>query len=561
MALNSPELRTGFLILIRAAYRTILLLLFVQLMLAPGLAKTYHVDVNNGNDGYSGNESEPFRTIRRASQVMEPGDKAIIHEGIYHEQIMGGRSGRQGEPITYEGVDREKVILRGSVIVSDWKEVGSRWIKFRPKPNAMPNVFVSVDDEKRLQRVESSLDMPEGTFHIRPDGLYTIRLRGDADPNRDHVVDVYELDSGFFSSSRYGGTAKQFIILRNMTIEKYGSYGVAAFEEPGDRCNNWEIDRVTFRYNNQAGIFWCCDDWYVHDSLFYKNAITGCQINGARVRFIKNLCKENSCYGQTGYGGTGITVGPYDSCHSCEIRDNVFEKTGSHDTYGCGIYLEGRCHDNVVKNNLVVEDSHAGIGFYGGSNNQVYNNVLMNISPNNSWDLCAAFVVSHSREGAPTQSVGNLIAFNTVWGCPTPVALSEPNRTIATEEMNKFVNNLFCMGRHAARIPGTAVAVFERNGWFGPEQKGVTQTAAKDWLKRTIRGSTGDYGIMKMDTSPIIGIDPLLNDPEKRDFRPRKGSPVIDGGVVLSSVVSDKDGNTRPEGTAPDIGAYEFVSK
>lgn len=541
---------------------TLILSVFLaHLSIMPSWAATYHVDVSRGNDGYQGSETEPFRTIRRASELMQPGDKAIIHEGIYHEQIMGGKSGRQGEPITYEGVDREKVILRGSVIVSDWKKVGSKWIKVRTKPNAMPNAFVSVDDEERLQRVESSLDMPEGTFHIRPDGLYTIRLWGDADPNRDHVVEVYELDAGFFSSSRYGGTAKQFIVLRNMTIEKYGSYGVSSSEEPGDRCNNWEIDRVTFRYNNQAGIFWCCDDWYVHDSLFYKNAVTGCQINGARVKFVNNVCRENSCYGQTGYGGTGITVGPFDSCHSCEISDNLFEKTGSHDTYGCSIYLEGRCHDNVVKNNLVLEDTHAGIGFYGGSYNQVYNNVLVNIAPRNSWDLCAAFVVGHSREGPPTQAVGNLICFNTVWGSPTPVVVEEPNRAMKPAEMNKFVNNLFCMERHSAKLPNGPCAVFERNGWFGPEKRGITQAAVKDWLKRTIRGSNGAYGIMKLDASPIVGVDPLLNDPAKRDFRPKKGSPVIDVGVVVPNVSSDKDGNARPQGTAPDIGAYEFVSK
>lgn len=561
MIQNHQDVRLSFLSLAKSAATLILLVVFMGLPALPSWAKTYHVDGNKGNDGLPGNEAEPFRTIRRASEVMGPGDKTIIHEGIYHEQIMGGKSGRQGEPITYEGTDRNRVILRGSVTVSDWKKVGSKWIKARPKPNAMPNVFVLVDEVRRPKRVESIRDMPEGTFHISPEGLYTIRLWGDADPNRDHVVEVYELDAGFYSSSRWGGTAKQFIVLRNMTIEKYGSYGVSASGESGDQCNNWEIDRVTLRYNSQAGIFWCCDDWHVHDSLFLKNSVTGCQINGARVRFINNVCRENSCYGQTGYGGTGITVGPFDSCHSCEIRDNLFEKNGSLDTYGCGIYLEGRTHDNVVANNLVVEDTHAGIGFYGGSYNQVYNNVIINVSPHNSWELCAGFVVSHSREGPPTQSVGNLVAFNTVWGCPTPVALSEPNRVIGPGEMNKFINNLFCMGRHAARIPSAAVAVFERNGWFGPEQSGVTQAAVKDWLKRTIRGKNEAHGLMKVDVSPIIGVDPMLNDPGKRDFRPKQGSPAINAGLILSNIQVDKDGHNRREGNAPDLGAYEYVGR
>ena len=44
---------------------------------------------------------------------MEPGDKVIILEGIYHEQIMGGKSGLPDKPIVYEGTDRDKVILQG----------------------------------------------------------------------------------------------------------------------------------------------------------------------------------------------------------------------------------------------------------------------------------------------------------------------------------------------------------------------------------------------------------------------------------------------------------------
>jgi parallel beta-helix repeat protein len=538
----------------------LIFLVFLTVSLSiPSWAKTYHVDGNKGNDGHPGSETEPFRTIRRASEVMEPGDKAVIHEGIYHEQIMGGKSGTKGEPITYEGIDREKVILRGSVKVADWKKVGSKWIKARPKPNAMTNVFVLVDEARQLKRVESAVDMPEGTFHIRPDGLYTIRLWGDADPNRDHLTEVYALDSGFYSSKRWGGTAKQFIVLRNMTIEKYGSYGVSAAGESGDESSNWEIDKVTFRYNNQAGIFWCCDDWYVHDSLFFRNSVHGCQINGARVRFINNICRENSCYGATGYGGSGVIVGPFDSCHNCEIRDNLFERNGTLDTYGCGIYLEGRCHDNVVTNNLIVEDTHAGIGFYGGSYNRVYNNIVVNVSPKNSWELCGAFVVSHSREGAPTYSVGNLIAFNTVWGCPTAVAISEPNRVVGAGETNRFVNNLFCLERHSGKLPSAVAAVFERNGWFGPESKGFTKAAVKDWLKRTIKGTDGTYGMRKLDISPIIGVDPMLNDPEKGDFRPKQGSPSINAGLVLSDISVDKNGHDRSAGNAPGLGAYEFV--
>ncbi|HXB68169.1 MAG TPA: right-handed parallel beta-helix repeat-containing protein [Candidatus Acidoferrales bacterium] len=42
------------------------------------------------------------------------------------------------------------------------------------------------------------------------------------------------------------------------------------------------------------------------------------------------------------------------------------------------------------------------------------------------------------------------------------------------------------------------------------------------------------------------------------DFHLRHGSPAIDAGAPGLSVITDFDGAVRPEGAAPDIGAYEF---
>ena len=111
-----------------------------------------------------GRKKNLSKTINQASKVMEPGDKAIIHEGIYHEQIMGGKSGLPDNPITYEGVDRDKVILRGSVTVKDWKKVGAVWFKVGLKPITRQNLFVMVDEKYKLKQVEQPHGMPEGSF-------------------------------------------------------------------------------------------------------------------------------------------------------------------------------------------------------------------------------------------------------------------------------------------------------------------------------------------------------------------------------------------------------------
>jgi hypothetical protein len=44
------------------------------------------------------------------------------------------------------------------------------------------------------------------------------------------------------------------------------------------------------------------------------------------------------------------------------------------------------------------------------------------------------------------------------------------------------------------------------------------------------------------------------------DYHLRGGSPAIDTGITVSDVLKDLDGNSRPQGAAYDIGAYEFLS-
>ena len=546
--------------LVRRVLELCAALALVVILPAYALPKVYHVDVSRGNDGYPGTESEPFRTIRRASTVMEPGDKAVIHEGVYHEQIMGGKSGQEGAPITYEGTDPEKVILRGSVLAKDWRKVGNVWMKATIKPITHVNAFVMVDEKHKLQRVSVPSSMPEGSFFLSPEGVYSIRLWGDANPNTEHSVDVYELDLGFNAGQRWGGTSKKWIVLRNMTMEKYGSYAVSAHGAQQEENSHWELDRLTIRYNNGAGVFVCLNDWHVHDCKFVRNAIHGCQINGARVRFENNICKENEWFGHSGYGGAGVLIGAEEAAHSCVVRNNTFVNDGYPNGYGCAIYLEGRSRNNLIENNLIIGSRHAGIGFYGSSYNTVINNVLANISPLNAWALTAAFVVDHSREGAPTQSVGNLIAHNTVWGCAAPVAMAEPSRTVENSEMNMFVNNLFARCRMMLHVPKQKAAVFERNGWYScPEDHGSKEASVEARMRNLVKGLDKE-GFKGLDSSPRIGTDPGLRDPAAEDYHLKSDSPLIDAGVPLEKVGIDKDGKPRPAGSFPDIGAYEYMA-
>lgn len=60
------------------------------------------------------------------------------------------------------------------------------------------------------------------------------------------------------------------------------------------------------------------------------------------------------------------------------------------------------------------------------------------------------------------------------------------------------------------------------------------------------------------DTAPVTG-DPMFILPSALNFRLTSGSPAIDGGSQSTNavVMRDNEGNPRPQGVAPDIGALE----
>ncbi len=525
-------------------------------LLAAGTdARVYYVDSRRGNDSAPGTKTEPFKSITRASKLAEPGDKVLIGTGIYHEQIIGGKSGLEGSPITYEGADRSKVILQGSVLVKEWQRRGNVWVHSGLRPITPENAFVMVDEKRMLRRVPSTANMPGGSFHLGADGTYTIRLQDGAHPNRNHVVEVYELDFAFNSGDRWNGTAKSWIVLRNMTLEKYGGHGISTdSKHPADN-SHWVLDSLIVRYNRAEGVFHCLDDWYVHDCTFMRNGVHGCQLDGARIQFVNNLCTENEWFGPSGNGGCGILIGPDESAHSCEIRDNVFSDNGVPNGYGCGIYLEGRSHDNLIEDNLIIGGTSSGIGFFGSSYNKVINNVLVNVAPTTDSDQAAAFVVNHSFEGAPTQSVGNLVAHNTICGCPAPLAVMRPKGIVKSTDLNRFVNNLFADCRHLSPVPESPPIRLEANGFFScPEKSGGN----KEGLSRWLSALSGNESIERLGN--VVGDDAGFQNPAAGDFHLRHGSPAIRAGVPLSELTLDKDHNLRPRGRRPTLGAYEYLS-
>jgi len=99
----------------------LLLVLSLVLLTASVRAADLYV-AKNGKDSNSGKAGSPFLTINRAAAVARPGDTVIVHAGTYREWVQPPRGGTgEDARITYRAAEGEKVVVKGSEEVRDWK--------------------------------------------------------------------------------------------------------------------------------------------------------------------------------------------------------------------------------------------------------------------------------------------------------------------------------------------------------------------------------------------------------------------------------------------------------
>ena len=86
-------------------------------------AATYHVAQNHpaASDDSPGTTEAPWKTVSKAAETLEAGDRVVIHEGVYREWAEPVNSGRAGAPIIYEGAAGESVVMTGADVLTGWE--------------------------------------------------------------------------------------------------------------------------------------------------------------------------------------------------------------------------------------------------------------------------------------------------------------------------------------------------------------------------------------------------------------------------------------------------------
>jgi hypothetical protein len=79
--------------------------------LQPSLGTTYYVSTS-GSDSQSGSAEAPWRTVQKALNTLQPGERALVRAGTYAQDLVMTRAGSAEAPITVAAYPGETVTLR-----------------------------------------------------------------------------------------------------------------------------------------------------------------------------------------------------------------------------------------------------------------------------------------------------------------------------------------------------------------------------------------------------------------------------------------------------------------
>ena len=92
--------------------------------------RTYHVACRHpaATDDGPGSETEPFASINHAAKVLQPGERVIVHEGVYRECVRPARGGQSAsQMIAYQAAPNELVVASPELMssASAWRTQSS----------------------------------------------------------------------------------------------------------------------------------------------------------------------------------------------------------------------------------------------------------------------------------------------------------------------------------------------------------------------------------------------------------------------------------------------------
>jgi hypothetical protein len=276
-----------------------------------------------------------------------------------------------------------------------------------------------------------------------------------------------------------------------------------------------------------------------------------------------------------GAGTAGNECGWWNKGDYVDIEGFEIDGSGSQATsWRCGFYGTGsystfqgnKVHDILTDSTAFANASANGQGgagaemdnYSGAVNGSIIGNIVYNVGPAG---LSSSLV--HGIYQIERGTVANNVVYNVVGN---GIVTWHGARDI------QIVNNTVVGARGGGILVGsgdsgsssttgdyiTVANNIVTNSISGISESGITgvhnKYANNLLYKNTISNISLQNGLTDTGT---IAADPMFVDAARHDYHLQADSPAIDAGAAALSPSTDLDGNARPTGASPDIGAHE----
>lgn len=533
-------------------------------------AATYHVSPT-GSDTNPGSLAQPWLTLTHASAECAPGDTLFVKSGSYNEEVEFTTSGTAGDPIVFIG-----------------------YMNF---PGDAPPVLVNAPDPYAAFLPG---DMPTFDGGDRANGVgFDLR-------DTEHLVlrnfQIRNYAYGLIAGA--SGSPMGHIALENVNVmsignvsASYSGYGIL-FGSMGTRFsdNNTVTDclvvnsasegiSVNGDHNTVSGCMVYCNEDVANASMDYYVIVTGSYntFTDCHIERLPDL--SHNGHGFTAktnaeqvvddglpYPAIAAEYNEFRNCTAVNLGESfcVRHRTARYNLFAhCTAYGthtgangsssgEGNCvviRDGASDNTFdgcVAQDCSSAIRFldtvedgdtgpnppgHPGNGNRIINSVFVNCYTG----------VNFNDYSIPSDAGDNLIAHCTFH------RVRYMHYAARSCQNMKYVGNIY----HGT-LPATPGGYFKGNAYAAD----IVPNGANTWFKDcdfiNIQGGMPTNFVANAVGS--IAADPLFMDPANNDLHLQVGSPCIDAVATSTAVLFDMDSLARPLGSAPDMGAYEFLS-